>query len=221
MSKKGKLIVFCGINGSGKTTIINKLKDIHKNNYVVFKFPDRTTTLGKKIDKILKKELIVDKETEIKFFADNRKEFQDRIKKYLDNGINVFCDRYTYCSISYTLTNQTMELLDNNNKKINIFPISNIINYDKNNLKPDFVFLIVGNFLELRNEEKQKYHINNEIYNKLIVNNYIISFLYTKTEFVIVKNKKNNLDSTIYKINTMLNKILTKEKKVHTKFLTN
>ena len=54
---RAKFIVFEGINGSGKTTIINNLINYYTNKnikYQYIKFPDRTSNSGKIIDKFLK-----------------------------------------------------------------------------------------------------------------------------------------------------------------------
>ena len=54
---KGKFIVFEGINGSGKTTIINILINYledHSIKYKYIKFPNRKTETGKIIDDFLK-----------------------------------------------------------------------------------------------------------------------------------------------------------------------
>ena len=218
---KGLFIVFEGNNGAGKTTIINelieKLKicsnviiDIKNNrniyNWNVYKFPNRSTTLGKKIDDFLKNKIqFSSKEVELKFFSDNRKEFQKEMVYILNKGYNIICDRYIYSSMAYTLTDQSVNILDN---KINqILTIDDILYYDRNFIIPDYVFLIKGNYLHLRNENEELYH-KNKIFNSILFNNYIISIQKTKVKFVIIDNKFGDLNNTVNFIIHIINKII-------------
>lgn len=214
---RGLLVVFTGANGSGKTSIINKLiekmnSDIVINNkekkniklWNVFKYPNRTTVLGKKIDDFLKKKNTLSIDIQLKFFADNRKECESEMLYLLNKGFNVICDRYVYCSIAYTMTNQTLSI--KNNENIKILGIHNILKYDHGLIKPDHAFLIKGDFLSLRNEVAELYH-KNGIYNDLLLNNYINALTYTKIGFTIIDNKFGELDITINNIINKLNEI--------------
>lgn len=218
MIKRGLLIVFAGNNGSGKTTIINEIiEKLNESNiesdtesksnnkkynlWNTFKYPNRNTVLGKKIDNFLKNKTNLSKELELKFFAENRKESQNEIINILNAGYNVICDRYTYCSLAYTLTNQTFSI--KNGEKVDILSLDEILKYDMNLVKPDHVFLIRGDYLSLRNEVAEKYH-KNDLYNELLLNNYIISFVYTKTYFTIINNILGDLDNSV---NSIIKKI--------------
>jgi thymidylate kinase len=204
---RGLLIIFEGANGSGKTSLINKITEelnnipviINKDGkedklWNVYKFPNRETPIGKKIDEFLKNKLTLTKETELKFFADNRKEYQLKILNLLKSGYNVICDRYVYSSLAYTLTNQTLSI--KNSEHINILSVDNILKYDSNLIKPDYVFLIRGDHLKLRNEEAQKYH-KDGVFNDLLLNNYLISFTHTKVKYMIIENVFGKLDETV------------------------
>lgn len=198
---RGILICVAGADASGKTTIINKF--IKKYNtkidkWVVFKYPNRSTVIGKKIDKILKGELVVSREVEIKMFADNRAEDKTKILELLHKGVNVILDRYTYCSLAYTMTNQYKFVMDSmhNESKFKFsesnllsdkFLFRKVLNCDKGNLKPDFVFLVYGNFLHLRGE-KEKYDYEDSL-RDVLYNNYIVTFLNTDTKFCSIYNK--------------------------------
>jgi thymidylate kinase len=211
---RGLLIVFTGANGSGKTTIINKITErLNESNITikiddkevklwnVFKFPNRSTVLGKKIDDFLKKKTNLSKDIELKFFADNRKEFQSEIMSLLKAGYNVICDRYVYCSLSYTLTSQTISI--KNSEHFNVLSMDDILKYDLKLIKPDYVFLIMGNHLHLRNEIAEKYHKDGN-FNDILLNNYILSFTHTKANFTIIENTYGKLEETT---NIIINKI--------------
>ena len=91
--------------------------------------------------------------------------------------------------------------------------INNIIKYDKNLLKPDLVFLINGNYINLRNDSIQERYHNNEIKNGIIFNNYLLALYHTQSPYYIINNKFNkdtnesNLNESINNINHMINSI--------------
>jgi dTMP kinase len=203
---KGSFIVFEGINGAGKTTIINKIYNILSNNNInvkIIKFPNRTTNSGKIIDKFLKNEhQFQNLNEQIKIFADNRNECKQEITELINNNYIILCDRYIYSNIAYTLTDQTFNILEN--KYDEILSYSDIIKYDENLIKPDYVFLINGDFIHLRtNEIKERYHDNN-IKNYLIFNNYIHALKYTDTKFSIINNNLDNLDDNLNNITNLI-----------------
>jgi len=213
----GKFIVFEGINGSGKTTIINNLINYYNKNqikYQYIKFPNRTTKSGQIIDKFLKNQYEFNSiQEQIKIFADNRKESELLIKQgLLDNQI-ILCDRYLYSNLAYTMTDISLDLQFNTNTTTIPITIDDIIKYDKYLLKPDLVFLINGNYINLRNDKIQERYHNNEIKNAVIFNNYLFSLHYTNTPYYIINNKYNkdsgtsNLQQSINEINHIINSI--------------
>jgi len=215
---RGLFIIFEGNNGAGKTSIINEVlkqiqnqkitHDIYNDKHIyswnVYKFPNRTTVIGKKIDDFLKKKIKLPKAVELKFFADNRKEVQAEIEYILESGYNVICDRYIYSSIAYTLTNQTLNIL--NNTASEILSINNIISYDKKFIKPDYVFLIKGDHLHLRNEKQELYH-KDKLFNNILFNNYILSIQHLNTQFAIVENIYGELDGAVRSIIKIINRL--------------
>lgn len=205
----GKFIVFEGINGCGKTTLINNLiKHYNSKNIknIYLKFPDRNSESGKIIDKFLKNQYeFQNLEEQINIFAQNRKEAQNIIFNHLNNGYIILCDRYIYSNLAYTLTDQSLDIY--NNKTINYININDILKYDKNIIKPNLIFLINGNYINLRNEKiKQRYH-KNELKNNLIFNNYLFALNHTNTEYKIIKNEYNNILETLKKIVNSIDQI--------------
>jgi dTMP kinase len=198
----GKFIVFEGINGSGKTTVINNLiKAYEQKNikYIYLKFPNRNTESGKIIDSFLKNQYEFNSMTEqIKIFAENRKEAQNLIKEKLEDGFTILCDRYLYSNLAYTLTEQSIDLFE---KKTNeYFNIEYITKFDRHIIKPHIAFLINGDYINLRNDAIQERYHNNNIKNLLIFNNYLLSLNYTNTPYKIIDNKYDKLDNITSKI---------------------
>lgn len=212
---RGKFVVFEGINGSGKTTIINNLINYYTNKnikYQYIKFPNRNSNTGKIIDKFLKNQYEFKSiKEQIQIFAENRKESEELIKNSLNENKIVLCDRYLYSNIAYTITDMSLNIQYNNS--LEYLPINNIIQYDSNLLKPDLVFLINGNYINLRNEEIQERYHNNEIKNGIIFNNYLLALHHTNSSYFIINNKFNketnesNLEESINHINKIINSI--------------
>jgi len=210
---RGKFIVFEGINGSGKTTIISHLYNyltFNKCKVKIIKFPNRSTKSGQIIDKFLKNEYHFESlHDQIKIFADNRKECKTEIMQLLSDNYIILCDRYIYSNIAYTLTDQTFNIINNNYKEI--LSIYDVIKYDTHLIKPDIIFLINGDYIHLRtNEIQERYHKNNTK-NIIIFNNYLFSFSFTQSNFIIINNNLNNLNNNIEIIYTSINKINNNE----------
>lgn len=100
-----------GIECAGKTTLCAALLDaLGPERACVFRFPDRTTPIGKLIDAFLRVEEIDDEkkmseETQARImqqlFSANRREIQDQITDALSQGKIVILDRYIGSALAY------------------------------------------------------------------------------------------------------------------------
>ena len=134
---RGVFITFEGIEGSGKSTQIKSLYTFLKNNISKKIFLTREpggTKISEKIRKIVIKDLDSSSNplTELFLLFAARAEHYDLIKKKLNDGFIVLCDRYLDSTIAYQHFNGTIEL--------------KIINYlqkliDKN-IKPNLTILL-------------------------------------------------------------------------------
>lgn len=107
MASTGKLIVFEGIDRSGKSTQVRMLRDYFDRmgkKVVAMSFPERTSSItGEVLDGYLKKRMTIPSpEVSHLLFSANRWEHSNTIKQYLNDGYIVIVDRYSYSGIAYT-----------------------------------------------------------------------------------------------------------------------
>uniref|UniRef100_A0A914BXN9 Thymidylate kinase n=1 Tax=Acrobeloides nanus TaxID=290746 RepID=A0A914BXN9_9BILA len=109
MTRRGALIVFEGLDRSGKTTQTQKLLEFFQKNgkkSVIQRFPDREEPLtGPTIDNFLKTATTVSQSKEVihLLFSANRWACMDRIRSQLNEGTHVIMDRYSFSGIAYSL----------------------------------------------------------------------------------------------------------------------
>ena len=120
--KKGKLVVFEGLDGSGKSSQIKELMfALRKDNipHCAIREPGGTP-IGEDIRTILKTPYPHDQKTrmtELLLFFASRAASVNRIREILDSGITVVMDRFYLSSIAYQgagldLMSQTLSLCD-------------------------------------------------------------------------------------------------------------
>eukprot|EP00834_Sanchytrium_tribonematis_P001259 NODE_29_length_37665_cov_1.081563.p20 type:complete len:192 gc:universal NODE_29_length_37665_cov_1.081563:8955-9530(+) len=100
-ARNGKLIVVEGIDRSGKSTLVQRLSEHF--DCIKSGFPNRNTPIGKLINQILTREVVVDDINAIHLlFTANRWELQTQLSEWLKNE-NVILDRYIYSGIAYSV----------------------------------------------------------------------------------------------------------------------
>ncbi|EAN32602.1 Thymidylate kinase [Theileria parva strain Muguga] len=104
---RGKLIVFEGIDRSGKSTQIRllsqKLSEENIKNEVLT-FPYKTTPTGKLLRSYLgNRDESIPKQALHLLFSANRWEVMNRIIKLLKSGTHVITDRYAFSGIAYSV----------------------------------------------------------------------------------------------------------------------
>lgn len=108
MKKKGKFIVFEGVDFSGKSTQVDLIKKhIEKKNkqdkFLFTKEPGSSLTdSGQKIREILLRSSDnINSAAEVFLFSADRAIHVKKIKDILNSGTNVVCDRYFYSTVAY------------------------------------------------------------------------------------------------------------------------
>lgn len=119
MKTKGKFIVIEGIDGSGKTTQVSMLKDRLDNEKFHFTREVSDGPIGKLIrDSYLSGKRKCDERIINMLCAADRLDHitnnEDGINLYLNNGINVICDRYYLSTLAYNsyMMNSREDVID-------------------------------------------------------------------------------------------------------------
>lgn len=104
-TKRGTFIVFEGVDRCGKTTQCGLLmKHLVKLGMAAaaMRFPDRTTLVGTLIDQYLQSQSELDDRAIHLLFSSNRWEVAPTLKKHLEEGTTVVCDRYAYSGVAFS-----------------------------------------------------------------------------------------------------------------------
>ena len=104
MTPRGSLIVFEGLDQSGKQTQAERLRDRLKQEgwkARLVSFPDYGTSIGEELARALAGEREYGPEVMQLLYVANRYERRDDLERWLDGGLMLVCDRYTASSIAY------------------------------------------------------------------------------------------------------------------------
>lgn len=133
MSKKVDLIIYCGMDCSGKTTGLDEtfISLYFKGMNLVRTREPGGTPLGEEVRKILKSDIPFSKDTEAYLFATSRCEHNIQIKKWIEEGYVVLCDRHFLSSYAYQgeelaeeVNKHAMSLLEGINYKIIFYDVN-------------------------------------------------------------------------------------------------
>jgi dTMP kinase len=103
-SRSGKLIVFEGIDGTGKTTQLSLLaKALSDRGFSVISTREPTDgKYGRKIRALYNNRENVSRDEELELFiADRREHVQEVLEPALRDGMIVLCDRYVLSTVAY------------------------------------------------------------------------------------------------------------------------
>lgn len=108
-SKRGKLIVFEGLDRSGKSTqcalLVERLRE-RGDRVEHVRFPNRTTPIGQMINAYLAGQSEVEDHVVHLLFSANRWELAPQIARWVAEGVTVVVDRYYYSGCVYSAAKQ-------------------------------------------------------------------------------------------------------------------
>lgn len=102
---RGAFFVFEGADRAGKSTQCQMLVDRLNSAGIraeLWRFPDRTTSIGTMINSYLTNEANIDDGAVHLLFSANRWEKRDVLLKKLNEGITLVVDRYAYSGVAFT-----------------------------------------------------------------------------------------------------------------------
>uniref|UniRef100_A0A0D6QRZ2 Thymidylate kinase n=1 Tax=Araucaria cunninghamii TaxID=56994 RepID=A0A0D6QRZ2_ARACU len=104
-NKRGALIVLEGLDRSGKSSQCAKLESLlTSQGFLVeaWRFPDRTTDVGKMISAYLSSKADLDDRTIHLLFSANRWEKRSLMEAKLKGGTSLIVDRYSYSGVAFS-----------------------------------------------------------------------------------------------------------------------
>lgn len=175
-------ITFEGIDGSGKSTVIEKLKQKYPNQFLFLREPGGTN-ISEELRNILLKERDeeVSNIAEMLIYAASRQQLNEEIiKPTLKQGKNIICDRYVDSSIAYQGVNVDKDFITT----INQF-----------SEKPDLTFYFKISVEEAMNRmnarnEKDRLENKSESYFNNVIGNYNDLIKQDENRFIVVDGSK-------------------------------
>jgi dTMP kinase len=104
-TRRGALIVLEGVDRAGKSTQCAKMVDFLQSigrPAELWRFPDRTTTIGEMINSYLSNATDIDDGCIHLLFSANRWEKKDQMMKKLQQGVTLVVDRYAFSGVAFT-----------------------------------------------------------------------------------------------------------------------
>ena len=188
MYKKKPVIVFEGIEGSGKSYHINRVASFLKKNkfkYVKFREPGGNANAEKIRKLILNSKSTFNKNTDLLLYLAARSENIISIRKSFKNKI-ILIDRFTDSTIAY----------QHYGLGVNLDIIKKINNFILKNLEIDFTFLNIVNMKNMKSRLKKRKSLNRydsfntNFYNK-VQNGFLKLAKKNKRKYQIVDSNLN------------------------------
>ena len=130
-------IVLEGIDGAGKSYQAQNLylRLLKENQRVVFLWEPGFTPLGENAREFLKSGMPLSQKAEILLFMACRAELSDYIKRFLDDGVHVICDRFSPSTLAYQGYGNQLDVLE-------LDRIDLLNKYALSGIQPDKIILL-------------------------------------------------------------------------------
>jgi dTMP kinase len=188
MKLQPKFITLEGVDGAGKSTHINFIKNYLTNHNLNFLFTREPggTNLGEKLREILLYDKMTPETESLLMFAARNEHVQKIIKPNLDEGINVISDRFTDATYAY----------QSGGKNVEFSKITLLKNWVHQDLNPDLTILfdlpVEVSLLRLKsNGNLDKFEKESVGFHKKIRDSYLKLAEEEPNRFVIIKGDQN------------------------------
>jgi dTMP kinase len=171
---RGKLIVFEGIDHSGKSTIVNELYNdlLYRNIKTIKTFQpgDNDEDYNQTLKDMCKtKKYNLDPLTNLFAFMTDRSENTVKIKRYLNDGHTVLVDRWWYSTIAYQFHGK--ELLEKYSlDKEFAYRLNKLASHD---LVPDYSFYLERKDITDKDDSKDLFETESNMFKKRVKEAYL------------------------------------------------
>lgn len=144
---KGKFIVFEGSDGSGKSSVLKKVREYledNKYNFIITREPGGTE-IGEKIREILLNSSMNDRTEALLFAAARSESVEQVLKPSLENKELVISDRYVLSSLAY----------QGYARELGVEKVKDINDFATDFLVPDYVFFLDVDPITVLNRKKK------------------------------------------------------------------
>lgn len=206
---RGKFITLEGPDGSGKSTIMRKIKKYFSDegiNFLQVREPGGTD-IGEKIRKIIldNKNIEMTSETESLLYAASRSQLvNEKVKPSLNKGINVLSERFVLSSLAY----------QGIGRGLGIEEVKNINDFGTGGLIPDLtLFFYIDPELSLKRKTVKggdRLEREGSQFHKKVYDGYM-QLLKLYPENIIIIDANKNIDEVFKESIHHINKLLNKE----------
>tara|TARA_Y100000590_G_scaffold379558_1_gene447265 strand:+ start:2937 stop:3557 length:621 start_codon:yes stop_codon:yes gene_type:complete len=201
MSKKKPLVIFEGIEGSGKTTLINHISNYLKKEKITF---IKIREPGGNINSELIRKLILNNKNKFNPYTDlflylaSRSENIEKIIKKNYNKKIILLDRFTDSTLAYQHYGMGL------NKNL----INNVNKILLKNIKPNLTFLNIVNMQNLSNRLKLRKNKNR--YDKFKINFYkkvqtgFLKLSKNKSNYIVIDSNKSLVENKKKVLNNII-----------------
>ncbi len=203
--KAGKLIVFEGGEGSGKSSHVRLTKDflVQRQQAVIATHEPGDTAIGKVLRQLILNEPVATRAELLLFLADRAQHVAELIQPALERGTSVLCDRFTGSTLAYQVGARRLQ------------PEQLIVEMEafaRGGIEPDLtIYLNMDPKLGIERKLKQPNHVMNsfddfDLEFHQAVHDYFLQYAQQRSKWAIV-DASRSLSTVQYDINQLIDQL--------------